>query len=88
MDYGIHLFEDPQTHNLVGVTPAGRYHIIACDLNADHLVTERRERSLLRDLLIRTSVIVKPTANLASLHANLKLLRSIVERMIPPIPPL
>jgi hypothetical protein len=85
MDYGVHIFENPETHELVGVTPAGRYHIIACDLNADHLVTERRERSLLRALLTRTVAIVRPTADLGSLRANLKLLGSIVDRMIPPI---
>jgi hypothetical protein len=86
IDYGVHLFEKPDTHELVALTPAGRYHIIACDLNADHLVTERRERSLLRNLLNGTVAIVKPTANLASLRTNLKLLKSIVDRMIPPIP--
>jgi len=85
MDYGVHIFENPETHELVGVTPAGRYHIIACDLNADHLVTERRERSLLRALLTRTVAIVRPTADLGSLRASLKLLGSIVDRMIPPI---
>ncbi|PYK24822.1 MAG: hypothetical protein DME59_12135 [Verrucomicrobia bacterium] len=86
LDYGVHIFENSETHELVGVTPAGRYHIIACDLNADHLVTERRERSLLRDLLTRTVVIVRPNTNLGSLRANLKLLASIVDRMIPRIP--
>lgn len=85
MDYGVHIFENPETHELVGVTPAGRYHIIACDLNADHLVTERRERSLLRALLTRTVAIVRPTADLGSLRASLTLLGSIVDRMIPPI---
>ena len=88
LDYGVHIFENSETHELVGVTAAGRYHIIACDLNADHLVTERRERSLLRDLLTRTVVIVRPNTDLGSLRANLKLLASIVDRMIPPIPSL
>src|ERR1700690_2436329 len=39
-DYGEHIFEDPDTHELVGVTPEGRYHVRNCDLNAPHLVRE------------------------------------------------
>ena len=45
MDYGFHIFEHPVTHRLVGVTPAGIFHIICCDLNAEHLIVERRERA-------------------------------------------
>ena len=43
-DYGKHIFEDKKTHQLVGVTPEGIYHIRCCDLNAPHLVEERRDR--------------------------------------------
>jgi hypothetical protein len=88
MDYGVHIFENPETHELVGVTPAGRYHILACNLNADHLITERMERSLLLNLLARTVAIVRPNTDLRSLRVNLQLLTTIVDRMIPPIPSL
>jgi HNH endonuclease len=26
-DYGVHLFEDPLSHKIIGFTPAGRYHL-------------------------------------------------------------
>lgn len=49
-DYGVHLFEDPATHELVGVTPAGRWHIEILLLNASHLVEERRRRTRFQQL--------------------------------------
>ena len=57
-DYGVHIFEDPKTHLLVGITPAGKYHIRMCDLNADHFVAERRDRSEIWEML-RSAVTVK-----------------------------
>ena len=29
-DYGVHIFEDAVTHELVGASPAGRYHLRCC----------------------------------------------------------
>lgn len=46
IDYGLHLFEDPISHKLVGATPTGIAHIELLDLNADHLVEERKQRTL------------------------------------------
>jgi len=45
VDYGKHIFEDPVTHQVFGVTPAGRYHVRHCDLNDDLYVAERRDRA-------------------------------------------
>lgn len=89
MDYGVHIFEDPNTYELVGVTPAGIYHIRYCDLNAPHLVLERKDRSKLRELLNTCRVTAK--IPIAALDGNQMLdssalLRAIVEKMIPPIP--
>lgn len=87
-DYGVHIFEDPKTHLLVGVTPAGRYHIRCCDLNAPHLVIERTDRTKLLALL-NSSVITAKTPifvdgkEINNLSTDL---RSILERMIPAIP--
>jgi hypothetical protein len=44
IEYGIHIFEDPDNHEVVGITSAGRYHVDACDLNADHFTKERKKR--------------------------------------------
>ena len=45
MDYEEQIFEDPVTHKLVGVTPAAKWHIRICGLNADRLIEERRRRA-------------------------------------------
>lgn len=44
-DYGKHIFEDPDTHLLVGSTTAGRYQIDVCDLNHPTFVLERTNRA-------------------------------------------
>jgi hypothetical protein len=87
-DYGFHIFEDPTTHYLIGTTPAGKYQIRCCDLNAPHLVLERAERAHLRRLLNDypiTSKIQIPTQG-QLLDAS-SLLRVILSNMIPQIPP-
>lgn len=85
LDYGCHIFEHPVTHRLVGVTPAGKYHVISCDLNAEHLNTERRERAKIWEYLEQIPITVKPGNDWPALDA-LKLLREQVIKMIPPIP--
>lgn len=57
IDYGHHLFEDPETFLIWGATPEGRYHVRMLDLNAGHLVTERRRRCALRRLQKQTQSI-------------------------------
>ena len=44
-DYGEHLFEDPETHELVAASAAGQYHIDMLDLNAETFVWERKARA-------------------------------------------
>lgn len=84
LDYGKHIFEHPLTHRLIGVTPAGRFHITVCDLNADHLIQERRDRAEIWDCLEKIPVSVKPHA--AFPDEQCELLRKQAERMIPRIP--
>lgn len=84
LDYGHHIFEHPITHRLVGVTPAGIFHIIICDLNATHLVRERRDRAEIWDCLQQTPITIKPNASFPTQHFNL--LKEQVSKMIPPIP--
>ena len=85
-DYEVHIFEDAQTHRLFGSTPAGRYHIRMCDLNAPHFVRERRERAVLRKLLTTRRAIIRDLAKALQLLNLVQLLNGIVSRMIPPIP--
>lgn len=88
-DYGVHIFEDPQTHELVGATPAGKYHIRCCDLNAPHLVRERRDRAELGRILGGYFVMAKvPECEFedGKLFDTSDKLRAILDTMIPPIP--
>lgn len=86
MDYGEQIFEDPQTHLVVGITPAARWHIRMCGLNDDSLVGERAKRAKYRDLLENTSIRIKKEAQ--DLLPLIESFRQEVEKMIPPIPDL
>jgi hypothetical protein len=84
-DFGEHIVEDPQTHRLEGLSPAGRYHVRMCDLNAEHFVAERRERSEIWALL-RAAVSVKRN-EMPQLAGDLAAaLRQEAEKMIPELP--
>lgn len=88
-DYGVHIFEDPVSHQLVGTTPAGKYHIRCCDLNAPHLILERAERAQLRRILNDYPVTARLPIQISN-HGQLldasSVLRAILENMIPHIP--
>jgi len=83
-DYGAHIFEDPISHELIGTTPAGNYQILMCDLNALHLVLERRERSALHQILFGPGKI---KSDFATALKAISELRRHYERSIRPIPP-
>jgi hypothetical protein len=82
-DYGVHIFEDPDTHELVGVTPEGRYHVRNCDLNAPHFVNERADRANLLNLLEAQPVQISQGFSLPN---EAQMLFDIVDKMIPKIP--
>jgi hypothetical protein len=88
-DYGVHIFEDPRTHELIGLTPAGKYHLRYCDLNAPHLILERKERAQLRALLnscpVTAKIPIPALYGTQTIDCSV-LLRAIVDKMIPPIP--
>jgi hypothetical protein len=44
LEYGEHIVEHPITHELIGLTPAGNYHIDFLDLNVSDLIETRQER--------------------------------------------
>ena len=81
-DYGVHLFEDPITFEIWGATPAGRYHIRMLDLNADHLVRERRRRHELRAFKKQPMIV---TALRHDAGDGVRAFSKEVENMIPVI---
>jgi hypothetical protein len=86
-DYGVHIFEDPDTNELVGVTPEGKYHVRNCDLNAMHLVQERAERAELWQLI--ESKVIRLKKNVSTKEVEvlnaIRALRTVAETMIPKI---
>jgi hypothetical protein len=87
IDYGVHIFEDPDTFEVWGETPPGRYHIRILDLNAPHLVKERRIRHIFRSLYgepSRVELVGNPPDPAAALN-GIKAFVEEFEMMIPPI---
>lgn len=83
MDYGVHLFEDPVTFSIWGATPAGRYHVRWLDLNADHLVRERRRRDEMRKQKAERQVV---TALRDDALTGVKAFSEDLDEMIPTWP--
>jgi hypothetical protein len=89
VDYGQQIFEDPHTHELLGINPAARWHIRICGLNAEPLVVERRRRAQHLEALNNAIVRVKSNQPLQCqeiLDLIMKY-REEVEAMIPSIAP-
>lgn len=85
IDYGVHIFEDPDSHELVGVTPAGKYHVRNCDLNAPHLVHERTQRAKLHLLLTNQAFRLR-TDSYSLVCETVEALKAEFNQMIPLIP--
>ena len=84
-DYGKHIFEDPTTHHVLGVTPEGRYHVRMLDLNAPHLVAERRDRAEYHKLLFEERKIVKESdAAIHAFHVLERQLQYMIPAILPP----
>jgi hypothetical protein len=88
-DYGPHIVEDEKTNHLVGLTPAGRYQIEVCDLNADHFILERKTRTELHKAIDADLYRLRNrTSDLDLLQENLDRLQEILRTMIPVLPKL
>lgn len=87
MDYDEQIFEDPLTHKLVGVTPAAKWHIRICGLNADRLIEERRRRAKHWRTLQHKAIKVKKNASHETVQEMIEGFREEVELMIPKITP-
>lgn len=91
MDYGVHIFENLETGELVYASAKGSYQIAKCMLNAKHLVNQRKQRTLLLNLLESKTPISLP--NSISIKEADSILRELIktinikEKLIPYIPP-
>jgi hypothetical protein len=82
-DYEQHLFENPTTHELVGVTKEGRYHIDVCDLNNETFVWERKKRA--QYLAIKRSCPAVLTGSFEEVQRMFDLAQEIMDLFIPEI---
>lgn len=86
-DYGVLLFEDPTTHEIVGTTPAARYHILKLGLNEPDFVRARSERTELEAVTRNAPNSAPPQMAWPEMARAVKLLNQLVDRSIPRIPP-
>ena len=85
-DYGKHIFEDPETFQLIGVTPAGRYHIDILDLNAPTFVDERRHRAEIAKRC--SSPMLFKKGGWSKMMKDIEAVLPYVDALIPYIPPI
>lgn len=84
-DYGVHIFEDPESHEVFGVTPAGKYHVRVLDLNADIFVRQRALRAKMH-LLLRETASQLPGDGFARLTEIITMFSAHFATLIPLIP--
>lgn len=84
-DYGDHILEDPVTHRVFGITPAGRYHVRMLDLNAGVFIKHRQMRANLRVFMTETPLAIKPKT-FDRLGAAVYLAKDLQDVAIPYIP--
>jgi len=84
VDYGHQIFEDPATFEVWGATPAAKYHVRMLDLNAEHLVRERRSRFDLWALWRSKGIVtMRAGANLTDVATGIRVFKSELDLMIP-----
>lgn len=89
MDYRHQIFEDPDTHKLVGTTRAARWHIRKLSLNCSKFVIERQRRSWFI-MSINSSANTLWRATLGEEQealARSRAMSDMLETFIPEIPP-
>jgi hypothetical protein len=85
-DYEEHLFEDPETHELVTTTPTGRYHIDMLDLNNKAFVRERKARAEFRKLKKMLPTLGPNPSQLTEMTRALHGVRFMIPPIAPPPP--
>jgi hypothetical protein len=83
-DYGLCIFENPITHELIGKTPAARYHIEILRLNDESFIFERSLRTTLSELFKNPKVSLE--GSFKEIQKRIKAEREKLEILIPPIP--
>jgi hypothetical protein len=84
-DYGVQIFEDPLTHELIGKTPAALYHIRILRLNHESFVWERRLRADLLQILEDAKTVRRLHGPFEDILDRLQDLRARLNILIPPI---
>ena len=82
-DYGTVIFEDPQTHELVGTSPAATYHIEMIDLNDPGLVDDRRFRA---EIMAKLEYAREKAEDNLEIMGALDKLSEMAHGLIPDIP--
>lgn len=85
-DYGCQIFEN-EKGELVGVTPAARYHIEKLDLNAPHLTLRRNLRTEFNSKLRNYYIRVEQGSDFAEVEYLIKSIGKWLRIAIPFIPP-
>lgn len=83
LDYGGCIFENPESHELVGTTPAARYHIKAIDLNAPELIEARKERA---EFIAMKKIVGQSAMHDPGVDRALSLMEPHFKNYIPEIP--
>lgn len=83
-DYGTVIFEEPITHELIGVTPAAIYHIETIDLNDPGLIEERKSRA---EILGKLEYLKEIAKHDPDMHEAVDKLFDEAKGLIPDIPP-
>lgn len=85
-DYNEHICENSKTHELIGKTKAGIYHIEHLDLNHPHFVEQRKDRANLLKIYRQIPVRLKhEETDFEALSELLSLLKHQVSVAIPEI---
>lgn len=84
-DYGKHLFEDPETNELIAATMEGSYHIDMLDLNNPTYVWERRMRARYCRLKREDPKLL--TGSFEEIGNAIAFVESMMSLFIPEIPP-
>ncbi len=83
-DYGHQIFEDPESHELIGTTPAARYHIIVLDLNNPAFIEERARRSQFKAM--SSEMYEVPIGGEQAAETIIRSYRKLERHFIPNIP--
>lgn len=90
IDYGEQILEDPETHQLVAVTPAASFHLRHCGLkggiSGEYFRKAREERARLWKLLGEYGVTPENAESFEPPEAIVKSMAELVRKMIPLIP--